>query len=42
MQVYKGPNKVVDPLEKVVTWLEGEDGVEGRDVAASGGEIVRV
>ena len=42
MEIDEGPSKVVDPLNKVVTWLESEDGVERGDVATTGGEVVSV
>ena len=42
MEVNKCPCKVIYPLEKVVTWLECEDGVERRDVTTAGRKVVRV
>jgi len=42
MEVDEGPSIVVDPLNEVVTWLEGKDGVERGDVATAGGEVVGV
>lgn len=44
VQVNQAPRELIEDLEEVVTWPEGEDGVQRANVAAPGGEveIVRV
>ena len=44
VQINQGPQCLIEDLEEVVTWPEGEDRVQGGDIAATGGEveIVRV
>jgi hypothetical protein len=44
VQINQGPQCLIEDLEEVVTWPEGEEGVQRGDIAATGGEveIVRV
>lgn len=42
MKIDEGPACLERPLQEIMTWLEGEDGVERSDVATASGEIKRV
>lgn len=42
VKVDEGSASLECPLQKIMTWLKGEDGVQGSDVAAASREIERV
>jgi len=42
VQVNESPGGLENPLEEIVTWPKGEDGVQRGNVATSSGEVERV